>query len=250
MRRLRLAAIVIIFAAYPSTVAVAWLRVLVDGTTPSNVVGTVAHGHIEHAHVIPPWGPGYVAYSFLGSALGRQYVDGRVRDALLATFVERSRAEGQQRFVMGETGWPGGGRFRPHRSHQNGMAVDVFMPVRTRAGDLAAPGTWPWNKFGYGLEFDERGEMSDLRIDFESVAALLVELDAQARQRGLRVRRIIVAPEFVPLLLATPSGHRLGDLANRLTRKPAWVRHDEHFHIDFEDAAGTVVTDEGPVQAR
>jgi penicillin-insensitive murein endopeptidase len=40
----------------------------------------------------------------------------------------------------------------------------------------------------------------------------------------------------VPLLLSTPSGHRLGALSERITRKPAWVRHDEHFHIDFEDA--------------
>lgn len=236
MRRIRLIALVAALGAFSLTVAIAWVRVLVDGTTPSKVVGTVARGHIEHAHVLPPWGPGYVAYSLLGAALGRQYVDGRVRDALLASFAARSRAEGQRRFVTGETGWPGGGRFRPHRSHQNGMAVDVFMPVRKQGGDLAALGTWPWNKFGYGLDFDERGEMGDLRIDFESVAALLLELDAQARQRGLRVGRVIIAPEFVPMLLATPSGHRLGDLGSRLTRKAVWIRHDEHFHIDFEDA--------------
>jgi penicillin-insensitive murein endopeptidase len=182
-------------------------------------------------------GLGYVTYSFLGSAAGRQYVDGRVRDALLATFSARSRAEGGRRFVMGETGWPSGGRFRPHRSHQNGMAVDVFMPVQTTSGDAAALATWPWNKFGYGMEFDERGEMGDLRIQFESVAAFLLEVDGQARQRGLRVARVIITPEFVPLLLETPTGRRLGALADRITRKPAWVRHDEHFHIDFEDAS-------------
>ncbi len=223
-------------AAFPLTVAIAWLRVVVDGNAPSRVVGTVAHGGIEHAHAVPPWGPGYVTYSVLGSAVGRQYVDGRVRDTLLASFSGRSRAEGGRRFVMGETGWPSGGRFRPHRSHQNGMAVDVFMPVQTRSGEAATLATWPWNKFGYGLEFDERGEMGDLRIQFESVAAFLLEVDAQAHQRGLRIGRVIIAPEFVPLLLETPSGHRLGALSDRLTRKPVWVRHDEHFHIDFEEA--------------
>src|SRR6266511_2539013 len=124
----------------------------------------------------------------------------------------------------------------PHRSHQNGMAVDVFMPVQTRSGEAATLATWPWNKFGYGLEFDERGEMGDLRIQFESVAAFLLEVDAQAHQRGLRIGRVIIAPEFVPLLLETPSGHRLGALSDRFTRKPVWVRHDEHFHIDFEEA--------------
>jgi penicillin-insensitive murein endopeptidase len=206
----------------------------VDGNTPSKVFGTVAHGRIEHAHVIPPWGPGFVTYSFLGSAVGRQYVDGRVRDTLVATFAARSRAEGGRTFVMGETGWPWGGRFRPHRSHQNGMAVDVFMPVKTRTGAPTNLGTWPWNKFGYGLEFNGQGELGDLRIQFESLAALLLEVDAEAQQRGLRVARIIITPEFVPLLLDTPSGRRLGALSDLITRKPVWVRHDEHFHIDFE----------------
>lgn len=55
-------------AAFPATLAVAWVRVLADGNTPSRVFGTVARGSIEHAHVIPPWGPGYVTYSFLGAA--------------------------------------------------------------------------------------------------------------------------------------------------------------------------------------
>ncbi|WP_232287263.1 penicillin-insensitive murein endopeptidase [Anaeromyxobacter dehalogenans] len=221
-------------AAFPATLAVAWVRVLADGNTPSRVFGTVARGSIEHAHVIPPWGPGYVTYSFLGAALGRQYVDGRVRDTLLASFAARSRAEGGRRFVVGETGWPGGGRFRPHRSHQNGMAVDVFVPLRTRRGDAAEIGTWPWNTFGYGLEFDHRGERDDRRIDFEALAALLLEVDGQATRHGLRVGRVILAPEFVPLVLDTPSGRRLDRLGDRITRKPAWVRHDEHVHLDFE----------------
>jgi len=237
VRRLGIVVVAIAVAAFPMTLGIAWLRVAVDGSTPSKVIGTVAHGRIDHAHAIPPWGPGYVTYSFIGSALGRQYVDGRVRDTLLAAVSIRSNAEDGRRFVMGETGWPWGGRFRPHRSHQNGMAVYVFMPVETKTGETTTLSTWPWNKFGYGLEFDERGEMGDLRIQFESVAAFILEVDAQARQRGLRIGRVIITPEFVPLLLETPSGHRLGTLSDRITRKPVWVRHDEHFHIDFEDAA-------------
>jgi penicillin-insensitive murein endopeptidase len=67
------------------------------------------------------------------------------------------------------------------------------------------------------------------------LAALLLEVAAEARQHGLRVARIITTPEFVPLLLDTPSGRRLGALSDLITRKPAWVRHDEHFHIDFEE---------------
>jgi penicillin-insensitive murein DD-endopeptidase len=237
VRRRLVASAAVLLAVFPATVGIAWLRVLLDGATPSKIVGSVSRGHIEHAHVIPPWGAGYVTYSFLGAAAGRQYVDGRVRDALLAAFAARSAAEHGRRFVMGETGWPGGGRFRPHRSHANGMAVDVFMPVETRDGEPRTLGTWPWNLLGYGLRFDERGERCDLRISFDSLAALLAEIDAQARERGIRIGRVIIAPEFVPLVLDTPSGRGLGPLADRLTRKPVWIRHDQHFHIDFEEVA-------------
>jgi hypothetical protein len=127
----------------PACVYSAVVRFLLLGNTPSKVIGTVAHGRLENGHVIPPWGPGFMTYSFLGSALGRQYVDGRVRDALVATFAARSRAERGRRFVVGETGWPRGGRFRPHRSHQNGMAVDVFMPVEIKKGPGGGGGAAP-----------------------------------------------------------------------------------------------------------
>ncbi|GAO01208.1 penicillin-insensitive murein endopeptidase [Anaeromyxobacter sp. PSR-1] len=236
MKRLAISAVVLAVTAFPAALAWAWLRVLADGDTPSRAIGTIARGSVEHAHVIPPWGPGYVTYSFLGSALGRQYVHGRVRDVLLATFATRSRSEGGRTFVVGETGWPRGGRFRPHRSHQNGMAVDVFVPLRTRAGAAASLGAWPWNAFGYGLEFDARGERGDQRIDFESLAALLLEAEDQSARRGLRIARVILAPEYVPLVLDTPSGRRLGALGSRITRRPVWVRHDEHVHLEFEEA--------------
>jgi penicillin-insensitive murein endopeptidase len=224
----------IVIALLALVPVVAWLRVMVDGGAPSVVHGNVAHGSIEHAHVIPPRGDGYVTYSWLGAALGRQYVDGRVRDVLLATFAARAATEPGRQFVVGETGWPKGGSFRPHRSHQNGMAVDVFMPIVSATGRPDTLGTWPWNKFGYGLEFDERGHLGNLRIDFDCLAAFISELDVQAQKQGLVVGRVIVAPEFVSLILDTPAGRRLGALGDRITRKPVWVRHDEHFHVDFE----------------
>ena len=84
----------------------------------------------------------------------------------------------------------------------------------------------------------ERSRRGDVRIDFESLAAFLLEPEVQARNRGLGVARIIVAPEYVPLLLGTPSGRRLGSLEDALVRGAVWVRHDEHFHVDFEAMPG------------
>lgn len=220
---------------YPLLIGLAWLHVWLDGDEESVSVGGVADGRIEGAHVIPPWGEGYTTYSVLGSALGRQYVDGRVRDALLEAFAVRARAEPGRVFVVGETGWPRGGRFRPHHTHRNGRSVDLFVPLQDEGGTFPSLGIGPWNRFGYSLEFDEQGRLADLSIDFEALAALLLEIDRQAAERELRLEKIILTPEYVPLLLQTESGRQLGRLADLLTRKPVWVRHDEHIHIDFGD---------------
>jgi penicillin-insensitive murein endopeptidase len=135
-------------------------------------------------------------------------------------------------FVLGETGLKAGGRFPPHRTHQNGLSVDIFMPVRDSESRHVLIPTAPWNKFGYSLEFDSRGAGEGLTLDFESLAELLVEVHRQAALHALAVERIIVAPEYVDRVLAAKAAG-IRQLDPLLTRKPAWVRHDEHVHIDF-----------------
>jgi penicillin-insensitive murein endopeptidase len=66
---------------------------------------------------------------------------------------------------------------------------------------------------------------------------LLIAMQEQGRSRGLQIEKVIIAPEYVPRLLSTRSGKTLGALAETLVRKPVWVRHDEHVHIDFRIVA-------------
>jgi penicillin-insensitive murein endopeptidase len=68
------------------------------------------------------------------------------------------------------------------------------------------------------------------------VAELLVELDRQASRHGLGIERVIVAPAYVPHVLSSRAGG-IEELSSRLMRTPAWVRHDEHVHVDFRLAA-------------
>jgi penicillin-insensitive murein endopeptidase len=211
----------------------AHLRVFLDDQVPSRSVGTLRSGHLEHGHPLPPSGAGYVTYSYLGAALGRQYVHGAVRDLLIETFAACRKARPDRLFVVGETGWPRGGAFWPHHEHENGTSVDVFVPLRDAEGKPRDVSAWPWNRFGYGLELDATGKLGDLHLDFDDLALLLGELGARAPSFGLEVHRIILAPEYVPLLLATPAGKKLGALSHTLLRHPAWWRHDEHTHVDF-----------------
>jgi len=195
-------------------------------------MGTPAKGSLRDGVSFAAVGDGFVAYSKLGNLLGRQYVHSRVRDALLAAFAALHTAVPDRTFVLGETGLKGGGSFRPHRTHQNGLSVDVFMPVRDADSRWALMPTAPWNKFGYSLEFDSSGRGEGLTIDFDSVAQLLLEIDSQARTRGLELDRIIVTPEYVERVLSS-GVPRIRQLAPLFMRTPAWVRHDEHRHVDF-----------------
>lgn len=177
-------------------------------------------------------GEGFTTYSKLGNLLGRQYAHSRVHGALVAAFASLHTATPDRTFVLGETGLKAGGRFPPHRTHQNGLSVDIFMPVRDPKSRRVLMPTAPWNKFGYSLEFDRDGRGEGLTIDFDSVADLLLEVHRQAGLHGLAVDRIIVAPEYVDRVLsAKVVGIR--QLEKLFMRTPAWVRHDEHLHIDF-----------------
>lgn len=226
--------------------AVAWLRVAVDSDRPSRSRGTPSAGSLIDGHVMPPSGPGYVTYSYLGAALGRQYVHGAVRDTLLAAFAATATAPDSdgRSFQVAETGHRRGGAFPPHRTHRNGLSVDILVPVSDPAGRPAQLPTWPWNQLGYGWELDERGSVAGrYRLDFESLARLLLAIDREAAARHLRIERLILTPEYLPLLFSTPSGQKLGALRERFLKRQAWVRHDEHFHIDFERSGGSQSTD-------
>lgn len=96
----------------------------------------------------------------------------------------------------------------------------------------------PLNRFGYDLEFDKQGRLDDLRIDFAAIAAHLHGLDRQARKRGVRIARVIFDPALMRHLLAAPGGKNIASLPFMKT-KP-WIRHDEHYHVDFAIACRKV----------
>jgi penicillin-insensitive murein endopeptidase len=203
-----------------------------ESAAPSRSYGTPARGWLRHGKRLPDAGPNFRAYSRLGTALGRNAVHGQVRDAVLAAYAELAVTHPDLRFVYGETGWPSGGRMRPHRTHQNGLSVDFFVPVRDAAGDPAELPTGPAWKFGYAHEFDVDGREGDLLIDDTAIVAHLLALDRAARRHGLRIDRVIYDPPLQDALFAAPGGAELRRRV-RFLPTPAWIRHDEHYHVDF-----------------
>jgi len=119
----------VLLLRFGNTVAIA-----LESPRPSRSIGTPAQGELHDGKRLPSRGENFRAYSDLGALLGRNAVHHKVRDAVLEAYAELARDHADVTFVYGETGWPGGGRFEPHRTHQNGMAVDFFVPVRDRDG--------------------------------------------------------------------------------------------------------------------
>jgi penicillin-insensitive murein endopeptidase len=206
--------------------------IALESDARSRSLGTPSHGRLENGRRLPTEGANFRAHSRLGAALGRNTVHQTVRDVVVEAYGELAISRPELAFVYGETGLPGGGPFRPHRTHQNGLSVDFMVPVRDGSGGSVPLPTAPWTKFGYGLEFDRQGLRGDLAIDFEALAAHLAALERAAAAHGTRVELLILAPEYLDLLWRTPTGRELRGRIPVLSR-PAWVRHDEHYHVDF-----------------
>lgn len=88
------------------------------------------------------------------------------------------------------------------------------------------------NTFGYAIEFDQEGRFEDYRIDYEAMAEHLYQLHQAVQKRGIGISRVIFDVPLQKSLFQT----RRGDYLRRhlaFSTKPAWVKHDEHYHVDF-----------------
>ena len=198
----------------------------------SQCYGSVSKGRLEGGVQLPASGGNFVAYSALGTAAGRTYVHAQVADVIAASYAALRLQSADTRYVYGETGLQLGGRFAPHRTHQNGLSVDFFVPVRNAAGQSVALPTNPTNRLGYDIEFNAQGQFGEYTIDFAALAEHLAQLHLAAKVRGVGVALVIIEPAFLPKLYATPRGAYLQKNLTFMKGKP-WVRHDEHYHVDF-----------------
>lgn len=198
----------------------------------SQCFGTVSRGRIEGSVRLPISGPNFHSYSRLAAAAGRTHVHAQVAASLLAAYAALQDSAPGKHYVYGETGLAQGGRFAPHRTHQNGLSVDFFVPVLNPSGESVALPTAISSRFGYDLEFDAQGRLDTYRIDFPALAEHLYQLHRAAQKQGIGIQQVIIERAYLPALFATPRGAYLRRQLHFMRGKP-WVRHDEHYHIDF-----------------
>jgi penicillin-insensitive murein endopeptidase len=190
----------------------------------STCYGTTANGALKNGQKLPAGGNNYEPYSNLARMMGRTYVHSEV--------YHLESAQPDKVYKYAETGFQQGGEFKPHKTHRNGLSVDFFTPVTNAQGKSAHLPTHPLNQFGYNIEFDTNSQYQEFTIDYDAMAAHIVALHQAAKKRGHDVWRVIFDPQLQPHLYQTQYGAYLKQHI-QFSKKRSWVRHDEHYHVDF-----------------
>jgi len=106
------------------------------------------------------------------------------------------------------------------------------VPVTNAAGESVPFPGGVTNRFGYDVELDSAGRFGEYRIDFAALGAHLRALARAASAHHVAISLVILDSPYHPKLFATEHGPWLRD-SLRFMKKSAWVRHDEHYHVDF-----------------
>lgn len=198
----------------------------------STCFGTTSNGRLEQGVKLPAKGPNFEGYSTIARLAGRTYVHSTVRDIVVAAYRDLEATQPTKVYKYAETGFKRGGEFKPHKTHRNGLSVDFMTPMKNPKGESVHLPTHPLNKFGYDIELDAQGHYEGLMVDYEALAAHIVSLHKAAKDNGYDLWRVIFDPQLQAGLLKTKYGVYLQ--ANiQLSKKRSWVRHDEHYHVDF-----------------
>ena len=200
--------------------------------------GTTPQGSLKNGVQMPYSGNNFVSYGLLPVILGRTYVHSKVRTVILSAYRMLEREQPGKVFKYAETGFKHGGPFKPHKTHQNGLSVDFMVPVLDATGQSIHLPTHLFNQYGYQIEFDNTGHFKGYTLDNEALSAHIVVLHKVAKQHGMDISRVIFDPLLTLRLYQTKYGPYLRKHIN-LSKKPSWVRHDEHYHVDFQVSCHT-----------
>lgn len=205
----------------------------------SQSIGSVRNGSMKNGFIFPWSGENYRYFSPLSYyIMDNGYAHHKVHDAMLYAFKNlASTAPGIQWRLM-ETNGRNGGNMLIHRTHENGMSVDLMIPKKN--GDRQSRF---WDRVGmwhYLLDFDDEGGFylnNNVKLDLENLAKAILAIDDGARQNGLRIRKILLRTRLLDEFYSTKSGKEVRRRKIYIPQRlPYWVDrvHDDHIHVDFE----------------
>ncbi len=199
--------------------------------------GAVSNGSLEHAKLIPFEGDNYIYFDTTSYLNGRAFLNDAVLKITLNTYDRMKQIVPDRKFQIMECSNKTGGELWPHRTHQNGTSIDFMMPLKKNGKpyyDLDSKGSGH-----YWLSFDNSGKYSEdesVEIDFELVAAHILQLHEESSKHGWKVKKVIIKTELKDELFSTPSGKKLKNSGVYIVQKLTPMinaLHDDHYHIDF-----------------
>jgi penicillin-insensitive murein DD-endopeptidase len=213
---------VLLLIAASTAAATPWAEVAAPSVGPPQVIGGVSNGCIGGADTLAESGPGYVSI--------RRYRNRYYGHPDLLRFVQdmgrAQQSRGDRLIMIGDLSQPRGGRMpSSHRSHQNGLDVDIWF---TLADSPAA---------ARRLMDDRSDPQSMVQAGGRSVSAAWGPaqsslIETAARHPG--VDRIFVNAA-IKQALCRNSGSADRDWLRKI--RPWWGHH-AHFHVRLRCPAG------------
>lgn len=198
----------------PMAQASPWAKVKATAPGPASAIGGAANGCIAGAEALPAQGEGYVT---IRRERNRYYGHPETLD--LVRDLGRTLARASDRLVMvGDLAQPRGGLMpSSHRSHQNGLDVDIWFTLAdsARSARQAHP--------------EGRNPPSMVGADGRSLSPAWgpeQHLLIKAAAEHPRTDRIFVNPAIKLALCERERGDRAW-----LRRLRPWRGHDAHFHV-------------------
>ena len=205
---------------------------------PSSSHGHVSKGQLKHGRLIPFSGENFIYFDSSSYLSGRAFGHEKVVNTITQSFESFENSYPKRTFRVMELSNEHGGKIFPHRTHQNGLSVDLMMPlikdgeIYTKEDDTGIA--------HYVLDFNDSGQLTEdpsVSIDFELVAAHILQLEKAARKNGLKIKKVIINTNLKDELFATESGKKLKQSGVYIVRNLEPLindLHDDHYHVDFE----------------
>lgn len=199
--------------------------------------GTVRNGGLKNAYKFDLYGKNfsyfsYGSYFLLGMGFSNSAVYHSLKDAM--KLLEETCPE--HYFYVMELSKKEGGQTLLHKTHRNGLSVDLMVPKMKKNGT-------PTNFYDhagilhYRYEFDKDGYLEfdkSVQIDFDALAELIFALQKSAKQHGLKVAIVIIRDEIKDDLIKTKTGKKIAHLVRSFpNHKFVNKMHDDHIHVDF-----------------
>lgn len=199
----------------------------------STCYGSTKNGRLENGVKLPSNGKNFISYGMIPVQAGRTYVHSQVKKVVVDAYNSLLKEQPGKIYKYAETGFKKGGQFRPHKTHRNGLSIDFMVPVIDKQGNSTHLPTNPLNRYGYNIEFDKYSRYKEYQLDYEALGAHIVALHKKAKKNGIELWRVIFDPKLQPYLYKTRYGKYIKNNI-KIPKKKSWVRHDEHYHVDFK----------------